>query len=67
MLVLGRRFAESVTLILPSDPEEIARLAGAKISVQVTATLDRNGRVRLGFDADRAIKIYRSELLEGGD
>jgi carbon storage regulator len=48
MLVLSRRLGESI------DIDGV---------VTVTLLEIRDGRVRLGFEADRSVKVLRSELL----
>lgn len=53
MLVLSRQATESITL-------KFGDLTLATITV---CGLDRK-RVRLGFDADAAIRVHRTELIE---
>lgn len=53
MLVLARLANESVDILLPSGE-----------TVTVTVVEQRGPKVRLGFDAPDAIKIYRREVLE---
>lgn len=55
MLVLSRHSQEEIVIETPS---------GEKIRVRVVR-IDR-GIIRLGFIADRAVKVYRAEL-EGGE
>lgn len=59
MLVLTRDVGSKTCLTLPTDPVELAKLAGSRITVTVCATT-RSG-LRLGFEADRSINIARDD------
>lgn len=50
MLVLSRRPGEEI--ILP------------ELNIKISIMDIRNGKVRVGIDAPKEIKIYRSEVLE---
>lgn len=52
MLVLSRKLNEKTVIITPS---------GDRIEV-VIVDIDR-GKVRLGFEANRSVQIFREELL----
>lgn len=56
MLVLSRKKNESIILTLPS---------GDTIRVSVVDLY--HGKVRLGFEASKEVKIFREELLKGED
>lgn len=62
MLVFSRRRNEEVEITLPTDPEELAKLAGHIIRVRYVETL--RGQARLGFEADRSIDIDRKEVAD---
>lgn len=53
MLVLTRKLGESIYLYIPGRKEP---------AVVTVVDIDR-GKIRLGIDADKDIKIYRQELL----
>ena len=52
MLVLSRKVGERVLLDVPGRPP-----------IWVTVVSNQSGKVRLGFDADRTVGIWREELL----
>lgn len=56
MLVLSRKLHEKIVLDVP--PSAVSR----RILVSV-AEIDR-GKVRLGFEADREVKVMRLELVQ---
>ena len=53
MLVLTRNTYESIILMYPD---------GTHVRIQVCA-VERSGRVQIGVDAPRQVKIVREELL----
>ena len=55
MLVLSRKSAESVV---------IGGAASVQPMLKVTVLEIRGGKVKLGFEADRAIPVQRSEVWE---
>ena len=55
MLVLTRKNRESVI---------IGRPGTGNLMMKVTVLEVRGGKVRLGIEADRSIRVLRSELLE---
>lgn len=60
MLVFHRRNNDAVELTLPTDPAELAKLAGAMIIV----TMVDGRRGRIGFEASREITIHRKEVAD---
>jgi len=60
MLVLTRKWHEEVIVRLPTDPAELAKLAGAAIRVALVEI--RGDKVRLGFVAAPAIAVNRQEI-----
>lgn len=54
MLVLSRKLSERVVITTPE---------GERIEVQVVA-FGSDGRVKLGFSADRAVSINRKEIQD---
>jgi hypothetical protein len=69
MLVVSRDKSESCEVLLcdlipliEKDPAKLARILGAPFRVMVTDI--RGQKVRLGFDCDTAIRVYRADLLE---
>ena len=55
MLVLSRKNNEAVVI---GGPESIERM------IKITVVEIKNGRVRLGFEADAAVPINRLEVWE---
>jgi carbon storage regulator CsrA len=55
MLVLSRKPLESVVVGAASGCEQL---------LKVTVVEIKNGRVRLGFEADAGIPVHRSEVWE---
>jgi carbon storage regulator CsrA len=55
MLVLSRKNQESVVVVSGSEHEPMLTVTVVEIG---------NGRVRLGFQADAAIPVYRLEVWE---
>jgi carbon storage regulator len=55
MLVLTRKNRESVIIGRPGTGNQM---------MKVTVLEVRGGKVRLGIEADRSIRVLRSELLE---
>jgi sRNA-binding carbon storage regulator CsrA len=53
---LSRKPGEAVTMVIPPCPTERT----VRVSVQEVGTANK---VRLGFEAEREIEIYRDELL----
>lgn len=59
MLVIGRTWNQTVHLTLPTDPVELAQLAG--VTIVVTAVEPRQGGCRLGFEAPMSVAITRPD------
>ena len=55
MLVLSRKNQESVIIGCPVTGNQM---------MKVTVLEVRSGKVRLGIEADRSIRVLRSELME---
>lgn len=58
-----RRLKESTILTLSRNLGEVVVIGTGAGQVRVTVIDIDRGRVRLGFEADRSVPIFRSELL----
>lgn len=53
MLVLTRKIAESIVILLPTGERIIVKVVG----------IDPRGQIKLGIDAPRHIQVHRQEVL----
>ena len=62
MLVLSRKKNESVYLTITTDQLYTLALLGKPLKLRVEVVEIDHSKVRLGFDAPKAVQIMRAEL-----
>ena len=63
MLVLSRKKFESIYLTITTDQLYTLALLGKPLKLRVQVVEIDHSKVRLGFDAPKAVQIMRAELL----
>ena len=62
MLVLSRKKNQSIYLTIPTDALYTLALLGKPLKLRVEVVEIDRSKVRLGFDAPKAVQIRRAEL-----